>query len=79
MNAMNTFSMNIERLKEAVEAILERPIDPTVWDRFARSGAWHYPVIELLAGLFLDAEPDIIATLSEIDCTEVEVGTSLQL
>jgi hypothetical protein len=62
--------MNIEQIKEAVEAVLERQIDPTVWDRFVRSDAWHHPVIELLAGLFLDAERYIMATLAELDAAE---------
>ena len=62
--------MNIEQMKAAVEAIVNRQIDPTIWDRFVRSCHWHSDLAELLAGLFLDAEPHIIETLSELDATE---------
>ena len=62
--------MNIEQMKAAVEAIVNRQIDPTIWDRFARSCHWHSDVAELLAGLFLDAEPDIILKLAELDAAE---------
>jgi hypothetical protein len=59
--------MNIEHVQEAVEAVLERRIDSTVWDRFARAGDWEYEVIEVIAQLFEDAEPDINSTLAELD------------
>ena len=62
--------MNIEDMKAAVESILEREIDPTVWDRFARACHWENEVARLLAQLYADAERHIIETLSEIDPTE---------
>jgi hypothetical protein len=68
--------MNIERLQEAVEATLRRQIDDTVWDRFARCGNWEFEVVELIAQLFEETEPDIAETLSEIDADETEDPTS---
>lgn len=68
--------MNIERLQEAVEAALKRQIDDTVWDRFARCCAWEFEVVELIAHLFEETEPDIVETLAEIDADEPGDPTS---
>jgi hypothetical protein len=65
--------MNIENMQKTVEIVLERRIDSTIWDRFARGGDWEYEVIELIAQIFEDVEPDINSTLAELDAENAEV------
>ncbi len=71
--------MNIEHMIGAVEIVLDRRIDPTAWDWFARGGYWECAVIELLAQLYQDAEPEINQTLAEIDADETEAPTSTRV
>ena len=66
--------MNIEYMRKAVETVLERKIDPTVWDRFARAEDTEYKVVELIAHLFEGAEPDISRTLGELDAEEAALS-----
>jgi hypothetical protein len=65
--------MYIEHLKEAVEAVLEREVDPVIWFRFCEGSDWRHEVVQLLAQLFDDEEAEIIQTLAEIDAEEAEI------
>jgi len=70
--------MNIEHMREAVEIVLERKIDPTMWDRFASGCKWEREVVDLLARLLEDAEPSITEALAEIEVDEAEDSTPWQ-
>jgi hypothetical protein len=62
--------MDISKMDAAVSCCLGRKIDHAVWQYFAGlPDYWHDDVVELLANLFEDVEPDIERMFDEVTGT----------
>jgi hypothetical protein len=67
--------MDIQNMHSAVSGHLERDVDLAVWQYFAGlSEYWERNVVEVLAQLFEEAEPEIECIFAEIVGEEVIVG-----